>query len=84
MTSAPKFKYTADETARLWKQKRKELHKAMNRHYLVRVLYACRWKYYSNEIYHGLVYAFLFWGPGLGSLLAILIAYLLFSNYTGS
>lgn len=73
MTSAPKFKYTADETARLWKQKRKELHKAMNRHYLVRVLYACRWKYFSNEIYRGIIDAFVIFGPIAGLLIAMVI-----------
>lgn len=43
--------------------KRKQLHKAMNRSYLVRLFYAIRWKYLSNEIVMGLYDAVLIWGP---------------------
>lgn len=67
------FKYTADETARLWEAKRKDLHKAMNRSYLVRLFYAIRWKYYSNEIVMGIYQAFLVFGPLGGLLIAMVI-----------
>jgi hypothetical protein len=69
----PQFKYTADETARLWEQKRKELHKAMNGSYMVRLFRVRRWKFYSNEIYRGLVMAFYVWGPLGGLLIAMVI-----------
>lgn len=68
-----RFENVSDETARLWAQKRKELHKAMNRSCLVRLFYACRWKYYSNEIVMGVYQAFLFFGPLGGLLIAMVI-----------
>lgn len=67
------FEYVADETARLWKQKGVELHKAMNRSYLVRLFYAIRWKYYSNEIIMG-TYDALIFGFILGVIVATLFA----------
>lgn len=69
----PHFIYTADETARLWKEKQVQLHKAMNRSRIVRLFYAIRWKYFSNEIVMGLYQAFLFFGPLGGLLIAITI-----------
>jgi hypothetical protein len=67
----PHFQYTADETSRLWAHKRKELHKSMNRSYLVRLFYAIRWKYYSNEIVMG-VYDALIIGFWLGLIVAVI------------
>lgn len=67
------FENVSDETARLWAQKCKELHKAMNRSYLVRLFYAIRWKYYSNEIVMGIYQAFLVFGPLGGLLIAMVI-----------
>lgn len=69
----PHFQYTADETARLWKEKQVQLHKAMNRSYLVRLFYVIRWKYYSNEIVMGIYQAFLVFGPIAGLLIAMVI-----------
>lgn len=69
--TAPKFDNVADETAALWKKKQIELHKAMNRSYMVRLFYAIRWKYYSNEIVMGIYDAFLLWA-WLGILVAII------------
>lgn len=67
------FEDVSDETARLWAQKRKELHKAMNRSYLVRLFYAIRWKYFSNEIVMGL-YDALIIGFWLGLIVSVIFA----------
>lgn len=67
------FKYTADETRALWQAKQKQLHRAMNRSYLVRLFYAIRWKYLSNEIVMG-VYDAIIFGFILGLLVATLFA----------
>lgn len=69
----PTFEDNTKQTRELWEQKRKELHKAMNRSYLVRLFYAIRWKYYSNEIVMG-VYDAILVGLGLGLLVAVLFA----------
>lgn len=76
----PKFTYTADETRALWQAKQKQLHRAMNRSYLVRLFYAIRWKYMSNEIYRGVVMALVVYGPIGGLAIAMLIFYLLFNT----
>lgn len=68
----PQFTYTADETARLWKEKQVQLHKAMNRSYFVRLFYAIRWKYYSNEIVMG-VYDAIIIGFWLGLIVAVIL-----------
>lgn len=70
----PTFEDNTKQTRELWEQKRKELHKAMNRSYLVRLFYAIRWKYYSNEIVMGVYDALLIYGPLGGLLLALSIA----------
>lgn len=69
-----------EQTRLLWEQKRKQLHRAMNRSYLVRLFYAIRWKYMSNEIYRGVVMALVVYGPLGGFALAMLIFYLLFNT----
>lgn len=67
------FEDNTKQTRELWEQKRKELHKAMNRSYLVRLFHAIRWKYYSNEIIMG-VYDAVIFGLLLGLLVAVLFA----------
>lgn len=70
----PTFEDNTKQTRELWQRKQKDLHKAMNRSYLVRLFYACRWKYYSNEIVMGIYQAFLVFGPLGGLLIAIAAA----------
>lgn len=70
----PTFEDNTKQTRELWQRKQKELHKAMNRSYLVRIFYAIRWKYYSNEIVMGIYQAFLVFGPLGGLLIAIAAA----------
>lgn len=65
------FEDYTNETRALWQAKQKQLHRAMNRSYLVRLFYAIRWKYYSNEIVMGVYDAFLLWA-WLGILVAII------------
>lgn len=67
------FEDYTNETRALWQAKQKQLHRAMNRSYLVRLFYAIRWKYYSNEIIMG-TYDALIFGFILGVIVATLFA----------
>jgi hypothetical protein len=67
-----------------WERVRKDYNRAVNGNRLFRYFRACRWRYHSNEIYRGIIDAFVIFGPITGLLIAMVIAYLLFSNYTGS
>jgi hypothetical protein len=64
---------TEETRAKHWERVRKEYQRALNGSYLVRLFRACRWKYFSNEIYRGIIDAFVIFGPLGGLLIAMVI-----------
>jgi hypothetical protein len=56
-----------------WERVRKDYNRAVNGNRLFRYFRACRWRHHSNEIYRGLIDAFVIFGPLGGLLIAMVI-----------